>query len=200
MKLLPINFFILLPFIVAFLAFIIFYSRAIVFFGLKKLKRFTVLMLWAFIVLIVLYFIKYFSETGLIPTGIVDISYNAKYRIIKLICLAAFLIVAGIRINKEKQNAWLSAVWVIIVVLNVAEVVWNGYLYINYKVPEFAASNPEQVKFILEHTINPKNYLTNMIYPACWVLISALSLAKIRREKLRQVVHTYPSYSKIASL
>ena len=157
-------------------------------------------MLWAFTILIVLYFIKYFSQTGLIPTGIVDISYNARYRIIKLICLAAFLVFAGIRINKEKQNAWLSAVWVIIVVLNVAEVVWNGYLYINYKVPEFAANTPEKVKFILEHTINPKMYLTNMIYPACWVLISALSLAKIRREKLRQVVHTYPSYSKIVSL
>ncbi|MCS3797259.1 hypothetical protein [Niastella sp. OAS944] len=200
MKLLPTNFFILLPFIVAFLAFVIFYSRAIIFFGLKKLKRFTVIMLSALVVLIALYFIKYISDTRLIPTGIIDISYDAKNRIVKLICLAAVLIFAIISINKEKQTSWLTAVWVAIVVLNVAEVLWNAYLYINYKVPELAADNPTHIKLILEHTINPRNYLTNMIYPACWVLISALSLVKIRREKLRQVVHTYPSYSKIVSL
>ena len=200
MKLLQYNFFILLPFIVAFLAFTIFYARAIIFFGLKKLKRFTVVMLWAFTVFIVLDLINFFGGTGLIPTGIVDIDDNAKYRIIKLICLTAFLIFAGIRINKEKQNVWLSAVWAIIVVLNVAEVVWNGYLYINYKVPELAADTSEHVKYILQHTNNSKMYLSNMIYPGCCVLISALSLVKIKREKQRLEVHTYPSYSKIVSL
>ena len=200
MKLLPTNFFILLPFIVAFLAFIIFYSRAIIFFGLKKLKRFTVFMLSALVVLIALYFIKYISDTRLIPTGIIDITYNASYRLVKLICLAGLLIVAIIRINKEKHTVWLTSVWAVIVALNVAEMVWNIYLYINYEVPELAADTPKHVKLILEQTINPRSYLTNMIYPACWVLISALSLVKIRKEKLRQVVHTYPSYSKIVSL
>jgi hypothetical protein len=67
-------------------------------------------------------------------------------------------------------------------------------------VPELAADTTEHVKLILEHTINPKSYLTNMISPACWVLISALSLVKIKKEKQRQEVHTYPSYSKIVSL
>lgn len=200
MKLLPTNFFILLPFIVAFLAFIIFYSRAIIFFGLKKLRRFTVIMLGSLVVLIALYFIKYISDTRLIPTGIIDISYNASYRLAKIICLAAFLMFAIFRISKEKHTVWLSSVWAVIVVLNLAEMVWNIYLYINYEVPELAADTPKHVKLILERTINPRNYLTNMIYPACWVLISALSLVKIRREKQRQVVHTYPSYSKIVSL
>lgn len=200
MEQLPTNSFILLPFIVAFLAFIIFYSRAIIFFGLKKLRRFTVILLGAFAVLITLYFIRYFSGTDLIPTGIVDISDNANYRIIKLIGLAAFLIFAAIRIHKEKKIAWLTAVWTIIVVLNIAEIVWNAYLYINYKVPELAVNTPEQVKFILQHTNDAKYYLGNMFYPGCWVFISALSLVKIRKEKLRQVVHTYPSYSKIVSL
>jgi hypothetical protein len=110
------------------------------------------------------------------------------------------LIFAIIRVNKEKQTTWLTAVWTVIVVLNIAEMVWNAYLYINYQVPELAADTTEHVKIILQHTVNPKNYLTNMIYPACWVLISALSLVKIRKEKPRQEVHTYPSYSKIVSL
>ncbi|HUP13163.1 MAG TPA: hypothetical protein VM187_13140, partial [Niastella sp.] len=109
MKLLPTNFFILLPFIVAVLAFVIFYSRAIIFFGLKKLKRFTVFMLCAFVVFIALYFTDFISETSFIPTGLMDISYDAKYRLIKLIGLAAFLIFISIRINKEKKNTWLTA-------------------------------------------------------------------------------------------
>jgi hypothetical protein len=200
MKLLPFNFFILLPFIVALLAFLIFYARAIIFFGLRKLKRFTVVMLGAFAVLTAFYFTKYFNETALIPTGLIDINYNATNRLIKLGCIAAFLIFAIIRVNKEKQTTWLTAVWTVIVVLNIAEMVWNAYLYINYQVPELAADTTEHVKIILQHTVNPKNYLTNMIYPACWVLISALSLVKIRKEKQRQEVHTYPSYSKIVSL
>lgn len=157
-------------------------------------------MLGVLVVLTVLSFTKYFSETRLIPTGLIDISYNATNRLVKIICLAAFLIFVIIRINKEKQTSWLTAIWALIVVLNVAEVLWNAYLYVNFKVPELAADTPEKVKFILGHTINPKNYLTNMICPACWVLISALSLVKIRKEKQLQVVHTYPSYSKIVSL
>jgi hypothetical protein len=200
MKLLPFNFFILLPFIVAFLAFIIFYTRAIIFFGLRKLKRFTVIMLGAFVALIALHFAKYLGEPDIIPTGIVDISYNGSNRLLKLICIAVFLIIAIIRINKEKQTTWLTAVWMVIVLLNIAEVVWNAYLYVNYQVPELAADTPKHVKLILERTNNPSRYLGNMIYPACWVLISALSLAKLKREKQRQAVHTYPSYSKIVSL
>ena len=157
-------------------------------------------MLVAFAVLIALYFTGFISETRLMPTGIIDISYNANYRMVKFICVAAFLAFAIYRINREKHTTWLSAVWTIIVLLNIAEVVWNAYLYVNYQVPELAADTTEHVKLILEHTINPKNYLTNMIYPACWLLISALSLVKIKKEKQRQVVHTYPSYSKIVSL
>jgi hypothetical protein len=202
MKLLPTNFFILLPFIVAFLAIIIFYARAIIFFGLKKLKRFTVFMLWAFTGLIVLYFIKFLSETGLIPTGIVDISYNARYRIVKLAGLAAVSVFAIIKINKEKHTNWLTAVWVIIALLNIGEIIWQGFYYISWEEPVISANTnvPDTVKVILEHTNYKNNHLSNMIYPACWVLISFLSLVKIRKEKLRQVVHTYPSYSKIVSL
>jgi hypothetical protein len=157
-------------------------------------------MLGAFVVLTILYFTAYFDAASLMPTGIVDISYNANHRLVKLICLAAFLIFAIFRINKDKNNTWLTAVWTIIVVLNIAEVVWNAYLYVNYQVPELAVNTTKHVKLILEHTTNPGSYLGNMIYPACWVLISALSLVKIKKEKQRQEVHTYPSYSKIVSL
>jgi hypothetical protein len=200
MKPVPFNFLIYLPFIIAFLAFIVLYTRALIFFGLRRLKRFTIIMLSAFVVLIALYFTKYLRETGLIPTGIIDLNSNASNLLPKLICLAAILIFTIIRINKEKKNRWLSAVWVTIVLLNVAEVFWNAYLYVNYEVPELAVNTPKPIKFILEHTVNPKNYLTNMIYPACWVLIGALSLVKFRKEKQRQVIHVYPSYSKIVSL
>ena len=157
-------------------------------------------MLVAFAVLIALYFTRFISETRLMPTGIIDIGYNANHRLVKLICLAVFLVFAIYRINKEKHNTWLTAVWTVIVFVNIAEVVWNAYLYVNYQVPELAADTTEHVKLILEHTVNPKSYLTNMIYPACWVLVSALSLVKIKKEKQRQEVHTYPSYSKIVSL
>lgn len=157
-------------------------------------------MLGAFAVLIILYFTRYFDAADLIPTGIIDINYNASNRLLKYICLAAFLIFAIFRINKEKQNTWLTALWTIIVLLNIAEVVWNAYLYVNYQVPELAADTTQHVKLILEHTTSARSYLGNMIYPACWVLISALSLVKIKKEKKRQEVHTYPSYSKIISL
>ena len=202
MKLLPTNFFILLPFIVAFLAFIIFYSRAIIFFGLKKLRRFTVILLGAFVVLFLLHFIKYFSETGLIPSGIIDISYDARYRIIKLIGLAAVSAFTIYKINKEKYTHWLTAAWVIIALLNIGEIIWQGFYYISWEEPVISANTntPDTVRVILEHTMNRSNYLSNMIYPACWILLSVLSLVKIRKEKIRQVVHTYPSYSKIASL
>lgn len=202
MKLLQYNFFILLPFIVAFLAVLLLYSRAIIFFGLKKLRRFTVIMLGAFVVLMVLYFTKYTGDTNLVPSGIIDISYNAPYRVVKLIALAACIIFTIIRINKEKHSTWLAATWVVIVVLNAGEIIWQGYYYFSWQEPVVSAdiNTPDTVRTILEHTMSRNYHLSNMIYPACWVLISALSLVKVRREKLRQVVHTYPSYSKIVSL
>ncbi len=194
------NYFILVPFIIALLAFVIFFSRAMLFTGLRRLKRFTLIMLCAFGALIALYFIKYISETRLIPTGLIDISYEAGNRIIKLIGMAVFVAIAFYKINKEKNNWWLTAVWAIIVALNAAEVIWLAYLYINYQVPELAADTPAVVKAIVEHTENPQHYIINMIYPCCWILISALCLAKIRKEKRKLVLHTYPSYSKMSSL
>lgn len=194
------NYFILVPFIIALLAFVIFFSRAILFTGLRRLKRFTLIMLCAFGALIALYFIKYISETRLIPTGLIDISYEAGSRIIKLIGMTAFVAIAFYKINKEKNNWWLTAVWAVIVALNAAEVIWLAYLYINYQVPELAADTPAVVKAIVEHTENPQHYIFNMIYPCCWILISALCLAKIRKEKRKLVLHTYPSYSKMSSL
>lgn len=194
------NYFILVPFIIALLAFIIFFSRAILFTGLRRLKKFTIIMLGAFGALIVLYFIKYISETRVIPTGFIDIGYNAANRLIKLIAVAVFLAVAIIKINKEKNNWWLTAVWSVIVALNAAAIVWQACLYISYKVPEIGAGTPAVVKAIIEHTGNPQHYLVNMIYPFCWVILSGLSLNKIRKEKRKLLLHTYPSYSKIASL
>jgi hypothetical protein len=200
MKAVPFNYFILVPFIIALLAFLIFFSRAILFTGLRRLKRFTLIMLCAFGALIVLYFIRYLSETRLIPTGLIDIGYDASNRIIKLIGLTAFIAVAFYKINKEKNNWWLTTVWAVIVALNAAEVIWLAYLYINYQVPELAADTSPVVKAIVEHTTDPQHYIINMIYPGCWILISALCLVKIRKEKQKLVLHTYPSYSKIASL
>jgi hypothetical protein len=200
MKPVPFNYFILVPFIVALLAFVIFFSRAILFTGLRRLKRFTVIMLCVFGALIVLYFLKYISETRLLPTGLIDISYEATNRIVKLIGITAFLAIAFIKINKEKNNWWLSAVWTVITALNAAEVIWLAYLYVNFQVPELAADTPAAVRTIVEHTINPQTYLVNMIYPCCWIMISTLCLVKIRKEKQKLVLHTYPSYSKIASL
>jgi hypothetical protein len=157
-------------------------------------------MLGAFGALIVLYFIKYISETRLIPTGFIDIGYDAPNRQVKLIVMAAFLAIAIFKINKEKNNWWLTAVWSVIVAVNVVEVIWLAYLFVNFQVPELAADTPAVVKAIVEHTKNPQHYLINMIYPACWIIISNLSLYKIRKEKRKLVLHTYPSYSKIASL
>ncbi|WP_133054709.1 hypothetical protein [Niastella populi] len=200
MKPVPMNYFILVPFIIALLAFCIFFSRAILFTGLRRLKRFTLIMLCAFGALIVLYFIKYISETRLIPTGLIDISYEANNRIVKLIGMAAFVAIAFYKINKEKNNWWLTAVWAVIVALNAAEVTWLAYLYVNYQVPELAADTPAVIREIVAHTTNPQHYIINMIYPCCWILISALCLAKIRKEKRKLVLHTYPSYSKMSSL
>jgi hypothetical protein len=200
MKSVPMNYFILVPFIIALLAFIIFFSRAILFTGLRRLKKFTVIMLGVFGVLIALCFVKYISQTQVIPTGFIDIGYNASHRLIKLIAIAAFLAIAIFKINKEKNNWWLTAVWSVIVALNVAAIVWHAYLYVSFKIPEIAADTPTVVKAILDHTISPQHYLVNMIYPLCWVIISGLSLHKIRREKRKLLLHTYPSYSKIASL
>ncbi|MCS3797260.1 hypothetical protein [Niastella sp. OAS944] len=186
------SFYLLIPYAVLILvAFIVFYN-AVKRPGLRWLNKVTVITLIVFTVIIFLPVLKmrlYFLP-HVLPDGILSMLPKTLMLTISAI-LVLFYIISAIKLWKGGNTHVLKAVWIVIAVLSITDVVWQALLFLVY-VPLFTRQDFSRegifstilIAFMLNVTI---------ITPLFWAIISCMGLVKIRRENKRRLAEEMAS-------
>jgi len=177
-----INLFIYGPYLILLILFIIFYYRAIRFYGITKLKKFTVVMLGAFVVAFALRYFK-FGFFDWVPIQFLKIAGNEPITNVLILLMMVFFVTAIAKIRTEKNARFLSVTWLLIGLFSLAFGCWLTYLYAHLEAPANRSAAPLHIN--IDFTTIKSFYLTQMIYPFVWVMVCALSLWKIKKEKGR---------------
>jgi hypothetical protein len=170
------------PYVILLILFIIFFYRAIRFHGITKLKKFTVVMLGAFVVAFALrYFrINFFDW---VPIQFLKIAGSEPVTNLLILLVMVFFVTAIAKIRTEKNARFLSVTWLLIGLFSLAFNCWLTFLYARWQPPISKSDNPMAIALDLH--ISPNFYLREMIYPFLWVMVCSISLWKIRKEKRR---------------
>jgi hypothetical protein len=77
--------------------------------------------------------------------------------------------------------------WLIILLFNAGDILVNAYRYFTWVKPVAKVYPTMAQSMIMEHVAGNRRgrFLTAMIYPSFWILISIFSLAKTVKEKIR---------------
>ena len=177
-----INLFIYGPYVILLILFVIFFYRAIRFHGITKLKKFTVVMLGAFVVAFALRYFK-FGFFDWVPIQFLKVAGNGNTTNLLILLIMIFFVISITKIRTEKNTKFLTVTWLIIGLFSVAFVCWLAYLYMLWDSPVF---NQPNIPGVIIKPAAPINiYLKEMIYPFLWVIACCISLWKIRKEKRR---------------
>jgi hypothetical protein len=188
------NLIFIIPPILLLTAFIYFFYRAIRHAGLERLKNFTIIILSGFAILIVLIAVVR-DVFSILPLNFVHVAGNQLVMLTLTFGLMIYFVLATIKIHKENNARFLYISWLIIFLFNVADLAWQAYLLLTWeKKPvvldtgDGAPLNP--AKLIMEHVRPRPDYFIRMFYPFCWVIVSSISLLKIRKEKRNLALQT----------
>jgi hypothetical protein len=152
------------PYVILLVLFIIFFYRAIRFHGITKLKKFTVVMLGAFVVAFALRYFK-FGFFDQVPIQFLKVAGNGNTTNLLIMLMMIFFVISITKIRTEKNARLLTTNWLVIGLFSAAYIGWLAYLY--------------------RRTAPVNFYLKEMIYPFLWVVVCGISLWKIRKEKRR---------------
>jgi hypothetical protein len=155
------------PYVVLFLLFIIFFYRAISFHGITKLKKFTVALLGAFVVAFALRFFK-LGFFDWIPIQFLKVAGTGNTTNLLILLTMGFFVMSIAKIRTEKNARYLTLNWLLYGLLSAAYIGWLVYL-----------------TSLLPEPLGRSAYLKQMIYPELWVLVSCITVWKIRKEKRR---------------
>lgn len=172
------------PYVILLILFIIFFYRAISFHGITKLKKFTVVMLGAFVVAFALRYFK-FDFFNWVPIQFLKIAGNEPITNLLILLMMVFFVIAMAKIRTEKNARFLSLTWILIGLFSLAFNCWLTFLYARWQPPIQKPTGPLQINIDLHMVRN--FYLYQMIYPFVWTLVCSISLWKIKKEKRRLV-------------
>src|SRR4051812_43443483 len=126
-----INLFIYGPFVILLILFIIFFYRAIRFHGITKLKKFTVVMLGAFVVAFALRYFK-FAFFDWVPIQFLKIAGNEPITNVLILLMMVFFVISITKIRTEKNARFLSLTWLLIGLFSLAFIGWLTNLYVRW--------------------------------------------------------------------
>lgn len=166
-------------------AFFVFY-KAVKRPGLRWLNKATVITLIVFTVIIFLPLlkVKLYFLSQVLPDGLLLMLPKTSMLTISVILLL-FYIISAVKIWKGENAHVLKAVWIVIAVLSIPDVVWQALLFLVW-IPLFTRQDFSRegifssilIAFMLNVTI---------IKPLFWAIVSCMSLVKIRRENKRRL-------------
>jgi hypothetical protein len=170
------------PYVILLTLFIIFFYRAIRFHGITKLKKFTMVMLGAFVVAFALRYFG-FRFFDWVPIQFLQVAGNGQTTNLLIILIMIFFVISITKIRNEKNAKLLTVSWLVIGLFSTLFICWLTYLYISWQAPKNSTVANNQLLALL----NPYRsfYLQKMIYPFMWVLVCSISLWKIKKEKRR---------------
>jgi hypothetical protein len=173
------------PYVILLILFIIFFYRAIGFHGITKLKKFTVVLLGAFVVAFALRYFR-FDFFDWIPIQFLKVAGTGNTTNVLILITMAFFVMSIAKIRTEKNARFLTLNWLLFGLFSVAYIGWLVYLYMLWKEPVINENAPFTERILQVHILNGRTgYMKQMIYPFLWVLASGISLWKIRKEKRR---------------
>jgi len=179
----------LIPFLSIFIPLIIFFCIALMEKGIQKFSVFTIAVLIIFIAISIAGIINA-NLLMFLPDRIIYAPHNDKIWVLPLFCFLAFFIVSLIYIWKEKTTPFLLLFWLLLVLLNLSDLAHRSYQYFTWVAPVLKKNATPfdiiEMRMILQ-VKNKERYLQLMIYPLCWLIISAISLIKIYMEKRRSL-------------
>jgi hypothetical protein len=174
------------PYVILLILFIIFFYRAIWFHGITKLKKFTVVVLGAFVVAFALRYFR-FDFFDWIPIQFLKVAGTGNTTNLLILLTMAFFVISIAKIRTEKNARFLTINWLLYGLFSAAYIFWLVYLYMHWKAPAIDENAP-----LLERSLQARiiingrsGYIRQMIYPFLWVLVSGISLWKIRKERRR---------------
>lgn len=172
--------------ILAFIVFIVFFYRVVKHIGLEKLKKLTVVLLVIFTGIIVLNVVG-LNLMNLLPVQFI-FGLNKFLALAIVLGLPVFCIIAITKIRKKNSIRYLKAVWLFIAFFNIADLVWSvSQLFFYDQVPGNHGVSFSERLAIAAYVLFQPLVLLPMIYPFCWMIISTISLFKIRKEKRRSL-------------
>jgi hypothetical protein len=160
-----INLFIYGPYVILLTLFIIFFYRAIRFHGITKLKKFTVVMLGAFVVAFALRYFK-FGFFDWVPIQFLKVAGDGNTTNLLIMLMMIFFVISITKIRTEKKARFLSLTWLIIGLFSIALIGLLVYSYMHVTL-----------------TMLREAYLKAMVYSFLWVVVCGISLWKIKKEK-----------------
>jgi hypothetical protein len=174
----------IVPFLFILIAVLIFFKRVVKHPGLTELNKFTIILIVASLVLFFL------------PAARINLSFLSDLQLFRIIYvlpkmvsltmtifLSLFFIISAIKMRKGGQLYVLTAVWIVIVLLNLTELAWEGYKF--FPLMTIFGRPGSSVRGIFENILLLLILAKSFIAPLFWVIISCISLLKIRKENER---------------
>jgi hypothetical protein len=157
--------------------------------GLQKLNRFTVILLSVCIVVFFLPLLKIhlIDLHDLLPARLITM-VNKPLALAITICLSLFFIISILKLRKGGNLHVLIAVWIVLAAVNIFELIAQVLVVYSYTtvVGEINESYFDQITvrdgFYFLLLIKP------FISPLFWLIISCISLSKIRKEKRKEAL------------
>jgi hypothetical protein len=112
---------------------------------------------------------------------------GADYATYLLLMVMVFFVYTAINIAKEEKPRLLMIAWLAIALLNMGDILLNVYYFNTQTPPAIEKSVHFSIDINMEYAALLMYYLLRMIYPACWVIVSCISLRKILKERQRNV-------------
>ncbi|HEY1199747.1 MAG TPA: hypothetical protein VGE79_02150 [Niastella sp.] len=102
------------------------------------------------------------------------------------VILILFYIISAIKLWKDGNTHVLKAVWIVIAVLSITDVVWKALQFFIW-LPLFTRPDPFSGEGIFRSILIAFMLNMALITPLFWAIISCMSLVKIRRENKRRL-------------
>lgn len=171
----------ILLFLFILIAISIFFKKVVKQPGLHQLNKFTIILIVASLVIFFLPAVR---------INLIFLSELQLFRIIYVlpkmvsltltIFLPLFFIISAIKMRKGGNVHVLIAVWIIIVLLNLAKVTWEGFQF--FPLMTIFSRPGSSVTVFFENILLLLVLVKPFIAPLFWVIISCISLLKIRKE------------------
>jgi hypothetical protein len=152
--------------------------------GLQKLNRFTVILLSACVIIFFLPLLKIhlIDLHELLPARLIT-RVNKPLALAIAICLLLFFIISILKLWKGGNLHVLIAVWIVLASVNISELI--AQVLVVYSYTAVVGENNEL--FFDQITVREGFYLLLLIKPFIsplfWLIISCISVSKIRKEK-----------------
>lgn len=158
--------------------------------GMQRMSFFTMVLAGVSVVFVLLNGIG-LDFANLLPVRLIATPHLVMQWMQLLVLLMAYtgVFIAALR---QKDIRIIILAWFVILLFNAGDMLFNAYHYFTWVKPAGKVYANTPMPVILEHVKHNsrERFLTGMIYPSFWILISTFSLAKTVKEKIRMYLAT----------